>query len=154
MAQKVVCVDFDKTICDSNFPELGPIMPGAKAALDIIKALGYRIIISSCRSCGWNWEEYYPGQPFKLATERPIHQAMVDWLKVNDVPYDEIDDGTKGKVSADWYIDDKGIKFNNNWDAIAFAFHQLKAQPLMQQAYQAGQSAQNAQASAQGEATK
>ncbi len=138
---KTISVDFDLTLCQSNYPDLGPVIPGAKEALTILKSLGYRIIISSCRSCGWNWEEYYPGTSFVPATERPVYKAMVDWLKVNDIPYDIIDDGTKGKVSASYFVDDKAIRFENNWDQIVFAIHQ-KEMADKQQALQAAQAPQ------------
>jgi hypothetical protein len=44
---------------------------------------------------------------------------MKMFLDANDVPYDEIDDGTKGKPFCSLYIDDKGLRFTNNWSEIA-----------------------------------
>lgn len=125
---KAIAVDFDKTICDSKYPELGPAMPGAKEALTILRSLGYKIIISSCRASNMHWDLYYPDTPFTPAVERPVYKAMVDWLKLNEIPYDILDDGTLGKVSAEYYIDDKGLRFENNWDAIVFAIHQKQIQ--------------------------
>lgn len=127
---KTICVDFDGVICDSKYPGLGPLIDGAKEALQLFKALGFTIIISSCRSCSWNWDKYYEGQPVNHASERKVHQDMVEFLQSNGIPYDVIDDGTKGKVSADYYIDDKGIRFTNNWPAIAFLVHQAQIQEL------------------------
>lgn len=122
--KKTVCVDFDQTICKSEYPGLGPLIPGAKEALLLLRALGFHIIISSCRSCSWNWDIYYENTPFKHAKDRQVFQDMVRFLDENEIPYDEIDDGTKGKVSAMYYIDDKGVRFQNNWDEIAFLIHQ------------------------------
>lgn len=126
--QKTICCDFDQTICASQYPGLGPLIPGAKEALLLFRALGYKIIISSCRACSWNWDTYYENTPFKHAKDRPVFQDMVKFLDDNEIPYDEIDDGTKGKVSAAYYIDDKGIRFQNNWDEIAFVIHQADIQ--------------------------
>lgn len=117
---KTVCVDFDKTLCDSDYPKLGPPITGGREALQTFRDLGYLIIISSCRSCGWNWDLYYKDAPFVPAHEREVHQSMIGWLNRYDIPYDVIDDGTKGKVSADIYIDDKGFRFENWADAVAF----------------------------------
>lgn len=136
---KAISVDFDKTISDSNYPELGPPITGAKEALTILRALGYKIIISSCRASNMHWDLYYPGTPFVPAVERPVYKAMVDWLKVNEIPYDILDDGTLGKVSAGFYIDDKGIRFENNWEAIVFAIHQFEIQKKQAAAQAANQ---------------
>lgn len=138
--QKAICVDFDGVICASQYPGLGPLIPGAKEALQLFKALGFKIIISSCRACSWNWDIYYENTPFKHAKDRPVFQDMVKLLDENEIPYDEIDDGTKGKVSAAYYIDDKGVRFQNNWDELAFLIHQedmkakLQARQIAQQA--------------------
>lgn len=125
---KTIAVDFDGVICNSNYPGLGPLIDGAKEGLTMLKALGFQIIISSCRSCAWNWDKYYEGQPFVSAVDRKVHKDMVEFLQTNAIPYDIIDDGTKGKVSADYYLDDKGIRFTNNWDQIVFSIHQVEIQ--------------------------
>jgi hypothetical protein len=137
--QKTICCDFDGVICASQYPGLGPLIPGAKQALQLLKALGYRIIISSCRSCAWNWDIYYKDTEFKHAKDRQVFKDMVTFLDENEIPYDEIDDGTKGKVSAAYYIDDKGIRFQNNWEEIAFLIHQedIRVKVQEQQAAQA-----------------
>lgn len=135
---KTICVDFDGVICQSSYPGLGPLIEGAKEALTMFKALGFTLIISSCRSCAWNWDGYYKGQPFVPATERKVHQDMVEFLQTNAIPYDVIDDGTKGKVSADYYIDDKGVRFSNNWSDIAFLIHQAEIQEKVAKQQQAG----------------
>lgn len=116
--QKVACVDFDGTIVGIDYPNIGPIKTGAKEALQLLRKLDYYIIISSCRSCAWNWSEYYGDTDFVPAKDRKVFKDMVAWLDANEIPYDFIDDGTQGKVSADIYIDDKGIRFENNWDEV------------------------------------
>lgn len=129
---KTISVDFDGVICQSTYPGLGPLIDGAKEALQLFKSLGFTIIISSCRSCSWNWDTYYAGQPVTHASERKVYQDMIEFLQANGIPYDIIDDGTKGKVSADFYIDDKGIRFTNNWADIAFLIHQAEMQERVQ----------------------
>lgn len=115
---KTICVDFDQTICDSNYPALGPPKSGVREAMQVLRDLGYRLIISSCRSCGWNWDCYYPDTEVVPATERTVHITMKAWLDEHGIPYDILDDGTKGKVSASLYVDDKGFRFENDWPAV------------------------------------
>lgn len=116
-----VAIDFDGTLCDHEYPAIGKIKPGAREALEAIRKSGYRIIIWSCRTCNWATDVF--GVDENSSTlERKHVQAMIAWLKDNQIPYDEIDDGTKGKPMADIYIDDKAIRFRDNWDEIKSAF--------------------------------
>lgn len=112
---KTICVDFDQTICDSTYPGLGPLKWGAKEAMEELKRMGFFIIVSSCRSCSWNWDVYYGDSPHVPAVDRKVHQDMVQFLNEHEIPYDVVDDGTKGKVSASYYVDDKGVRYTGNW---------------------------------------
>ena len=47
---KICCIDFDGTITDSAYPEMGTPKKGTKEALQKIKDLGYEIHILSCRT--------------------------------------------------------------------------------------------------------
>lgn len=115
---KTICVDFDLTLCDSVYPDVGPPKPGAKEAMQDFRDMGFYIIVSSCRSCSWNWDIYYPGTDVIHACERPVYKAMEAWLKAHKIPYDLLDDGTKGKVSASYYLDDKAVRYENNWPEV------------------------------------
>jgi len=116
--EKIVAVDFDKTICDSSYPAIGSLKPGACEALAKIRSLGYWIIIWSCRTCKF-FPEVFASDGETLDMNRGVVRDMIGFLDDNHVPYDEIDDGTKGKPYAAFYIDDKAIRFENNWDAVA-----------------------------------
>lgn len=135
-------VDFDGTLCEFAYPGIGAPKEGAKQALEIARAIGYRIVIWTCRTCHYNYD-IFGGDPAQHTLDRDKVKEMTDWLKVNDIPYDEIDDGSRGKLHADFYIDDKAIAFQNNWSAIGLALHQLAAQK-QQQAAQAVQAQQGA----------
>lgn len=111
MRQKhTISIDFDGTIVEHRFPDIGPLKPGA---IDAIKKLyqKYEIVISSCRAS----TIFNPEGP---GTSKS-YKEMVKFLDDNGIPYDRIDDGTEGKVVAVAYIDDRGIPFKNNWDEIA-----------------------------------
>jgi hypothetical protein len=112
-----IAVDFDMTLCDSKFPDCGPVMPGAKEALIMFKTMGFRILIWSCRTCHWHYD-VFGGDPTQPTLERSQVKRMAAWLHANGLPYDEIDDGSRGKPWADYYIDDKGVRFSNNWNEI------------------------------------
>ena len=116
-APKRIAVDFDGTLCDMEHPGIGAIKPNAREALTLFRALGFKIIIWSCRTCHWDYG-IYGGDREQPTLERGRVKAMAAWLNANGIPYDEIDDGSKGKPHANLYVDDKGYRFNDNWDEI------------------------------------
>ena len=115
--QKTIAVDFDGTLCDHEYPSIGQPKPGGAEALRLFKSLGYRILIYTCRTCRWH-EDIFGDDPDQPVMQRSRVLDMVDWLKDNNMVYDEIDDGTRGKPLADFYIDDKAIHFSDNWKDI------------------------------------
>jgi len=102
-----ICVDFDGTVVDHDWPRTGPlnIKPGVKEALLKLHELDFKIVIYSCRS---NLEAFGSDMYFK---------EMQAFLQDNDIYYDEI--ATVPKPLAVWYIDDKAIPYRENWADIA-----------------------------------
>lgn len=113
----VICVDFDGTLCDHEFPGIGAPKAGAKEALAMFRRLGYHVMIWSCRTSGYFTKEFGYGE--EAGTERITARNMVAWLLARGIEFDSVDDGTKGKPWADFYIDDRGIHFADNWSEIA-----------------------------------
>lgn len=109
----IVCVDFDGTIVDNRYPAIGELKTGVREALTRLKELGFYIIIYSCRTCRWMPQKYPPEVSERCAAE------MKTFLDEQQIPYDEIDDGKKGKPFADYYIDDRAVRFEDNWSEIA-----------------------------------
>lgn len=110
MKKHTLAVDFDGTIVEHRFPDIGPLKAGAKEALERLHKK-YTIVISSCRaSTLFNPEGPGTSQAF---------QDMVRFLDEHQIPYDRIDDGTEGKIVAVAYIDDRAMPFADNWDQIA-----------------------------------
>lgn len=108
---KVAIVDFDGTLCKFAFPDVGPVEPNVKEALETLREAGYTIKIHSCRTATyWNRED-----------ERKIHiWAIRDFLIEHRLPYDAIIlSQTMDKPIADVYIDDRAIRYDNNWLEIA-----------------------------------
>lgn len=96
----IIAVDFDGTIVENKYPEIGDPIPGAIGILQAWKARGHTIIINSCRS--------------------GVHQAQMEaWLIRNHVAHDYINENDPArteqygsdcrKISADIYIDDHDV---------------------------------------------
>lgn len=125
MKKWTICVDFDGTIVEHRFPEIGPIYPGAKEALQKLSEK-YTIVISSCRASALfrklNPESAIPDQ--HPPDGRDYVKEMEDFLVKNEIPFDRIDRGDEGKVVAVAYIDDRAVHFNPRerpWPVIAEA---------------------------------
>lgn len=108
---KIAVIDFDGTLCKFAFPDVGPIEPDVRAALETLKKAGYTIKIHSCRTATF-WDRPH---------EREIHtQLIIDFMMKHGLPYDEIIlSRTMDKPIADVYIDDRAIRYDNNWLEIA-----------------------------------
>lgn len=108
---KIAIIDFDGTLCKFAFPDVGPIEPNVKEALETLKKAGYTIKIHSCRTAKyWGRDD-----------ERLTHSSLIaDFLHEHGLPYDElILSPTMDKPIADVYIDDRAIRYENNWLEIA-----------------------------------
>lgn len=108
---KIAIIDFDGTLCKFAFPNIGPIEPNVKEALETLKAAGYIIKIHSCRTATY-WGR---------KSERRIHiEAIYNFMVQHKLPYDElITSSSMDKPIANVYIDDRGIEYENNWLEIA-----------------------------------
>lgn len=114
---KLFVCDFDGTICEHKFPLIGAPKHGVREALQRIRDKGYRIVIWSCRTSKWFPEFFLDG--FLAPLKRKSVKDMKAFLDEHEIPYDEIDDGSRGKPFGDFYCDDKAIRFEDNWEQIA-----------------------------------
>lgn len=103
---KEVLVDFDGTLCQWSYPDMGQPTPGARGAMKELKRMGLRVVVWTCRlSPEFNTEE----------ERKEVMEDLHAWLKRNNIPYDEIDDGTNGKRLGCVWIDDKATNYSDNW---------------------------------------
>lgn len=114
---KTIAVDFDGTLCDFAFPFIGRVKDGAQQALKTFRKMGYKVIIYSCRTSHQHYD-IFGGDPEQPTLTRDRVKEMIQFLHDNDLEYDEIDDGSKGKPTADYYCDDKAVRFEDNWPEI------------------------------------
>lgn len=122
-----IAVDFDATLCDSKYPLCGEPKPGGKEALERFKQLGYLILIFSCRTCHWHYDLYPNVKRGEPVMEREAVINMKNWLIEHNIPFDEIDDGSRGKADYAFLVDDKAVRFENNWAEIAAFIEQRTA---------------------------
>ena len=101
----VVICDFDGTLCDHMYPDIGPLKPNVKESLQEIKDLGFDIHICSCRT---NLEV-----SVTIFDRLEQLEKMKKFLDNNEIPYDKILNNDKPVAFA--YIDDRGIGFRDNW---------------------------------------
>ena len=109
----IFAIDFDGTLVDGPQPKGRPLrwLPGAKDALDALLAAGHHVIILSCRNSpevcepwmfeqmvGWFLDHDYLRQDGSVAEE---HEGELI-----------VDEG-RGKPFADYYIDDRAIRFDH-----------------------------------------
>ena len=113
----IVAIDFDGTIVEDQFPEVGKMIPGSKENINRLYFEGYTIIIWTCR------------------THIRMLEA-VEWLAKNGIKYHYINTNCKKnvekydgsdprKISADIYIDDRGLMHPlPHWNEIHEIIHE------------------------------
>jgi hydroxymethylpyrimidine pyrophosphatase-like HAD family hydrolase len=106
--RKTIVVDFDGTIAEDKFPDIGKPMPGVKPALQRLIDAGYEIVVFTCRmACD-------KGHTRAEANEQK--QDITEWLDKNEIPYTKIEDGFNGKPRALFYVDNKNLEYHGGSD--------------------------------------
>lgn len=95
-----LALDFDNCMFVCWWPEVGPMVPDALEYIQRLKDDGHHLVVWSSRA---STHGDAPGE-----REQGL-QAMKDALDTTGIPYDEIDYGDRGKISADLYVDDHGL---------------------------------------------
>lgn len=107
---KIVAVDFDNTLCFSNWPDLGEPNVRLIRALIELKQNGNKLILWTCRN----------GMDL---------QRAVAWCEQQGLQFDAINEnlpetialygGDSRKITADYYIDDRCILPQDNLRCLA-----------------------------------
>lgn len=99
-----ICFDFDGVLAaydEWRDGAIGEPIPEGLILANACRAMGYKIVIQTCRT----HREHAPSNDYQL---RDIRK----WLHDNKVPFDHID--IHGKPTADVYIDDRGLYFDQH----------------------------------------
>lgn len=101
LANKIIAVDFDNTLCFSDWPNLGkPNLPLIQY-LKKQKASGSKIILWTCRA----------GKPLDDATDWCREQGLLfDAINDNLPEIVELYGNNSRKITCDVYIDDRNMK--------------------------------------------
>ena len=96
-----IAVDFDGTLNDHAFPEIGPPKPLVIKYIQQHAQRGTKIILHTCR------EDDEPGG-------RQYLTEAVEWCKKHGIPIDAVNENPyvpfgKRKIYADIYIDDRAV---------------------------------------------
>lgn len=112
--EKRVVIDFDGTIAEDAYPDIGDPMPGAKRAIEELAEAGFEIVVFTCR---------LTLDDERSSAEIKEQRAMVEnWLREHDIPFDELYDGRQGKPHASYYIDNKSLNYGGHpgdWEALS-----------------------------------
>lgn len=112
----VVAVDFDGTIAESKYPEIGKPLPGAFRVLHRIRGTGAKLILHTIRS----------GECLEAATEfcRVKGNFVFDAINCN---LEQSPGVVHPKVYAHWYIDDSavGVPLDANYHVDWYAVEKL-----------------------------
>jgi hypothetical protein len=103
-----IAVDFDGTIVDHEYPEIGKEKLFAFQTLKELEKLGARLILWTFRT----------GKELEEAIEY-CRMNGIEFYAVNkNYPEEIIDDTTSRKINADIYIDDKNIGGFPGWSGV------------------------------------
>ena len=119
MKSLVLAVDFDGTIVEDRYPEIGKPLPFAIDTLKRLHADGHRIVL-------WTFRH---GRPLRNAVEF-LESQGVHLYAVNQSFPEESEqlDGYSRKIHADWFIDDRNIGGFPGWGVV---YQQISQKPLL-----------------------
>ncbi|HHT23153.1 MAG TPA: hypothetical protein GXZ87_07580 [Bacteroidales bacterium] len=105
----IIAVDFDGTIVENRYPEIGEFRPGAVEALRKLKRDGYQLILWTCRT------GLELARAVAVCAEAGIRfDAINANLRSEVVKYGS----DSRKINADIYVDDRGLSKLPDWSNI------------------------------------
>jgi len=112
---RYVCVDFDGTIVEHMYPNIGKPVPGAIDTLNELKSrYGIKIILLTMRGHKLYYEPHYTTDPLEAEPEgRDCLQEAIDYCAENGLQFDYVNENREqiswtdsNKVYGHLYIDD------------------------------------------------
>ena len=109
MRRLTLAIDFDNTIAENDYPQIGPLIKNAKKYVNKLYDDGHFIIINTCRAGREEKEAahflYMNGVRFNLINQNNPHKILMFGEDCR-------------KISADIYVDDKNLGGLPPWKEI------------------------------------
>ena len=110
---KIIAVDFDGTLVEHRYPEIGPEMPFAFEVLHRLQLHGHKLILWTYRS----------GEFLKETIKFCEEKGIVFYAVNENYPGEMFEADISRKIYADVYIDDRNIGGFPGWPAIYHSLH-------------------------------
>jgi len=103
-----IAVDFDGTIVEHRYPDIGEIIPGAFEVLRELQENGHKLILWTVRD----------GIDLQAAVEFCIDHGIMFYAANESFPDEEFNKYISRKIDVDIFIDDRNIGGFIGWDKI------------------------------------
>lgn len=111
----IIAVDFDGTIVEHKFPDIGPPLPGAIETLRAMQNAGHRLILFTCRED----EMDSSGRRYLTEAVEFCRSQGINFVSANQtLTQDDFRPMGGRKVYADLYIDDRNLGGFPGWEKI------------------------------------
>ncbi|MBC7417658.1 MAG: hydrolase [Pedobacter sp.] len=110
---KLIAVDFDGTIVEHMYPEIGPEMLFAFATLKELQKRGHRLIL-------WTYRD---GEYLQKAVDYCAENGMIFYAVNENYPGETNEGNYSRKLLVDIFIDDRNIGGFLGWDTIWQLLH-------------------------------
>ena len=126
---KVICIDFDNTICLDEWPYIGPVIPGAFKVLNALQDAGHKLILFTQRNekypvCCKSLIDIYIDSSFNTTRYVFGYPISINNITKNEIKFHNLDNLSIDLITPVIKLcEDNGIKFysiNENllWDKI------------------------------------
>lgn len=110
---KVIGVDFDGTIVEHKYPDIGKEMLFAFATLKALQQKGHKLILWTIRT----------GLLLEEAVEYCKNHGVIFYAVNKNYPEEILDDKTSRKLNADIFIDDRNVGGFIGWSEVWNTLH-------------------------------
>jgi hydroxymethylpyrimidine pyrophosphatase-like HAD family hydrolase len=109
----IIAVDFDGTIVEHRYPEIGKEIPYAFESLKILQSKGHKLIL-------WT---YRTDEKLEEAVDYCRRKGVVFWAVNESYPGENREKITGRKINAEIYIDDRNLGGLPDWTEILHMLH-------------------------------
>ena len=110
---KIIAIDFDGTIVEHAYPNIGKEMLFAFETLKALQKKGHKLIL-------WTFRQ---GKELEEAVEFCKNKGVVFYAVNKNYPEEEWNDGVSRKIQADIFIDDRNIGGFLGWSKVWQMLH-------------------------------